>query len=76
MTVDAENFSALKWLTMREACLYARLSRNTMKKYINAGYFSGEVADSGQWRVDRESIDAYFGQTRQKALALLREMRV
>ena len=70
------DLSALKWLTLPEACIYARMSKNTMKKYLDAGHFSGERIESGHWRIDRESIDGYFGETRQKALALLKGMRL
>lgn len=70
------DLSALKWLTLPEACIYARMSKNTLKKYLENGHFSGERLDSGHWRIDRESIDGYFGETQQKALVLLRKMRL
>lgn len=66
--------SDLKWLSMPEACEYARLSRNTVKKYIEDGHFTGDKLPGGQWRIDRESIDDYLGQTAKKALALLEGM--
>lgn len=46
---------------LSEACRYASLSRNTVKKMLLAGQFAGECSPGGHWRVDRESIDEWFG---------------
>lgn len=61
-----------RWLKMCEACAHAKMSRNTLARYLQQGLFSGQqINGRGDWRIDRESIDAYFGQSEQKALAIL-----
>ncbi len=48
-----------RWLTMAEACQYAKISKNTLMKCIH----SGDVRASkrhGKWIVDRLSIDRYY----------------
>lgn len=53
---------AMKWLTLREACLYARRSRNTVLSWIKDHNIYGTKPDgSGDWLVDRESIDKFLG---------------
>ena len=48
-----------RWLTLAEAMQYAKVeSVNTIKKWINEGFIYAKKA--GQWKVDRDSIDAYF----------------
>jgi len=65
-----------RWLRMSEACAHARMSRNTMTRFLREGLFSGQqINDRGDWRIDRESIDAYYGQGDQKALAILQGIR-
>lgn len=49
-----------RWLTLQEAMDYSRVkSVNTIKKWIDEGYIYGHKR-SGQWIVDRESIDDWF----------------
>lgn len=49
-----------KWLTIEEAKTYAKVrSINTIKNWIDHGYIDGSKT-SGQWRIDRESIDDWF----------------
>lgn len=48
-----------KWMTVKEACDYAKVSRNTMMRWVNRGYVYG-TKTTGDWRIDRESLDAYF----------------
>jgi len=61
-----------RWLKTRDACLYAGVCRNTLAKLIRDGALAASQINSrGDWRVDRESIDAFFGQDDQKALAIL-----
>jgi len=50
-----------RWLTLREAMKYARVkSANTIKRWIDEGYIYG-FKRSGEWIVDRESIDDWYG---------------
>ena len=53
----------MKWLTLHEACIYARRSLNTTKRLIEEGKIYG-TKKGGEWTVDRESIDAYFNRDR------------
>ena len=49
-----------RWLTLREAMDYAKeKSVTTIKAWINEGYIYAHKR-SGQWIVDRESIDDWF----------------
>lgn len=48
-----------RWLTLEEAMHYAKVSSvNTIRKWIREGHIYAKKA--GQWKIDRESIDAYF----------------
>ncbi len=49
-----------RWLTIEEAMNYAKVkSRNTIRKWIDNGYIYAHKR-SGEWIVDRESIDDWF----------------
>ncbi len=49
-----------RWLTLKEAMAYAKVkSEDTIRKWINEGYIYAHKR-SGQWIVDRESIDDWF----------------
>jgi hypothetical protein len=49
-----------RWLTYTEAMLYAKVrSRDTMRKWIDNGYIYAHKR-SGQWIIDRQSIDDWF----------------
>ena len=49
-----------RWLTLHEAMAYAKVkSPNTIKKWISEGYIYAHKR-SGQWIVDRESLDDWF----------------
>jgi hypothetical protein len=49
-----------RWLTLREAMEYAKVkSPNTIRAWIDLGYIYGHKR-SGQWIVDRTSIDDWF----------------
>lgn len=67
-----------RWLTLADACRYAGIkSRKTMVARILSGVVYGtQVKGRGriglEWRVDRESLDAWYGQDRARALAILR----
>lgn len=56
---DREIIRTMKWITLNEACLYARKSINSMVKLIVRNKIYGTKRD-GEWIVDRESIDAYY----------------
>jgi excisionase family DNA binding protein len=66
---------SIRWLRLREACAYAGLSRNTVKKMLLDGSLIGErTSKNGHWRVDRESIDDWFGSGQKKAVAIARSL--
>ena len=52
-----------KWLTFEEACGYAKVSPNTLRKWINKGLIYASKT-TGDWRVDRQSIDDFFNEER------------
>ena len=50
-----------RWLTLSEAMRYAKVkSRDTIRRWIDEGYIYAHKR-TGQWIVDRESIDDWFG---------------
>jgi excisionase family DNA binding protein len=51
-----------RWLTIGQAKEYAKIkSDNTIKKWINEGYIHANRT-TGEWRIDRESIDDWLKQ--------------
>lgn len=56
----AEAGASQRWLTLREACRYARVSKNTLRKLIEEGHITAKRLE-GKWIVDRFSIDAFYG---------------
>ena len=53
-----------RWLTLAEAMAYAKVkSPTTLKKWINEGLIYG-FKRSGEWIVDRKSIDAWYSSDR------------
>lgn len=53
-----------RWMTLKEAMAYAKVkSEDTIRKWINSGYIYAHKR-SGQWIVDRESIDDWFSSDR------------
>jgi hypothetical protein len=49
-----------RWLTLKEAMAYSKVkSEDTIRKWINSGCIYAHKR-SGQWIVDRESIDDWF----------------
>lgn len=53
--------STMKWLTLQEAYIYTRRSRNTIIRWLEDGKIYGSKPEgSGDWLVDRESIDSYL----------------
>jgi len=65
MVADELKASALfnKWLTFEEGQQYAKVSPNTLRKWINKGYIYASKT-TGAWRIDRESIDDFFNSER------------
>ena len=48
-----------RWLSLTEACAYAKMGRAIMLQAIHDGLISGRKRQPGGWIVDRLSIDAY-----------------
>lgn len=48
-----------RWLTVTEACLYAKMSKNTLMGTIDSGHVFASKR-GGKWIVDRKSIDQYY----------------
>lgn len=48
-----------RWMKVREACKYAKLSRGNIVALIEAGEIRGRYRPVGGWIVDRRSIDEY-----------------
>ena len=52
----------MRWLTVKQAKEYAGLkSDNTIRKWIVAGHIHANKT-TGEWRIDRESIDDWLKQ--------------
>jgi excisionase family DNA binding protein len=71
---DAERMIT-RWLSITDAADYAGLSRKTVKRMLDSGALCGDRTPGGHWRIDRESIDAWFGRTEKKAVAVLGSFR-
>ena len=66
----------MKWLTLAEACIYARCSRNTLINWMESGKIYASKPDgSGTYIIDRQSIDNYFNELRDNARIHSRELR-
>lgn len=52
-----------KWLTLEEARKYAKVSRNTLRRWIDEGLIYASKT-TGEWRIDRETIDDFFSSER------------
>lgn len=63
-----------RWLTLKQACKYANLSKKTILKMIEDGHLQGDTTPGGQWRVDRLSIDEYFERSKKKVIAILESL--
>lgn len=51
--------SESRWLSMKEACSYAKMSKNILKARIMEGSIKA-TKKGGKWIVDRRSIDSYY----------------
>lgn len=66
---------SMKWLSLQEACIYARKSRNTILKLISQNDIYGTKPEgSGDYIVDRESIDGYYNQERDRLSEKARQL--
>lgn len=54
---------AQKWLTIEEAIDYAKTSKNTLRRWIDAGYIYA-FRRTGKLIVDRDSIDSWYSSER------------
>ena len=66
---------SMKWLSLDEACMYARKSRNTILDLIKEGSIYGTKADGGEWIVDRATIDAHYNEERLALQEKFRDLR-
>ncbi|VVS91037.1 helix-turn-helix domain-containing protein [Desulfoluna spongiiphila] len=57
-TLRAEQ-TVQRWLTLEEAVEYARASKNSLRRWIDAGHIYA-FRRTGKLIVDRESIDAWY----------------
>ena len=68
--------ATMKWLTLAEACIYARCSRNTLINWMESGkIYASKPEGSGTYIIDRQSIDNYFNELRDNAKIRSRELR-
>lgn len=69
-------FSTMKWLSLTEACIYARKSRNTVIELIKEMKVYGTKPEgTGEYIIDRESIDVYYNEERFALQEKLRHLR-
>ena len=57
------NQTASRWLKVKEAAEYAKVSRRKLMTWIDEGYIYG-FKRTGEWIVDRESIDQWYSSER------------
>lgn len=58
-----------RWLTIKEACLYAKMSKNTLMKCVRCDEIKA-TKRGGKWIVDRQSIDAYYEEIEFESLSI------
>ncbi|MCI4625029.1 MAG: helix-turn-helix domain-containing protein [Candidatus Magnetoovum sp. WYHC-5] len=69
--IDLQALQTMKWLTLQEACVYARVSENTLSGLVKDGHIYGRLV-GGKWIIDRQSIDDYYNAERwQEQLAIM-----
>lgn len=62
--------------SLAEVCLYARKSKNTLLKLISQNEIYGTKPDnSGDYIIDRESIDGYYNRERDNIRVTLEQVR-
>ena len=47
------------YLTLKEACEYARVCKSTMRRWLEEGYVVGH-REKGKWIISRQSIDDHL----------------
>ena len=57
-TIRADH-TVQRWLTLEEAVAYAKASKNTLRRWIDAGHIYA-FRRTGKLIVDRESIDTWY----------------
>lgn len=68
--------STMKWLSMQEACIYSRKSRNTLLELIKTGKIYGTKPEGlGDYVVDRGSIDDFFNIARTEQMIHLAKIK-
>ena len=71
------DLASIRWLTMPQACEYANACRKTLRRLLLEGSIKGDRFGGGEksrWRIDRESIDAYFTRSGDSVLAKLESL--
>lgn len=67
-----EVLATARWITLQEACAYMCLkSIKTVKGLILEGKIYG--TKKGEWIIDRESIDKYYNEERDKRRSIMKE---
>lgn len=61
LKISTHIFDVPRWLNIDQACRYADIKRDTMMEWIDRGYIYAHER-SGEWIVDRESIDSFYNQ--------------
>jgi len=56
----------MKWLSLQEACIYSRKSKNTLLALAADGTIYATREGMGDWVFDRESIDRFYNRKREK----------
>ncbi len=65
-----------RYITIAQACQYASLSDKTLYKMIKGGDIRARQTNGGHYRVDKESIDAWFAEPNKKVVAILKSLRL
>ena len=61
------------YLTLKEACEYARVCKDTMRRWLEEGYVVGH-REKGKWIINRQSIDDYLSSQSRIIEQKIREM--
>jgi excisionase family DNA binding protein len=59
----ASELHVSQWLTMREACDYAKVKDDVLRKWIAKGFIYA-TKKGGKWVVDRDSINSFYNRDR------------
>lgn len=61
------------WLTLKEACVYARVGHHTIRQLLNNGDLTGRRIGR-KWIVSRQSIDDYLSEATRKVKVAVGEI--